>query len=85
MRTLVLYQKGGLYLDIDMYIWAYDIAVHYYFDMFTYLHGDFPDDYQYEMHPGNDLIAIKPHHPIMKAYRDSIIDNYYLAEEEKPF
>jgi hypothetical protein len=68
----------------------WDKRVHDYFDYFSYAHidayrnpGGKPALIN-ELHPGNDIMAAKPNHPITLGYLDSIITNVWAPYDRRP-
>eukprot|EP00347_Sterkiella_histriomuscorum_P018359 403345806 len=79
-RQVILYDEGGLYLDIDAFIKEWDDKWLYYFDSLYW-----KDVLEFE-----NLIVFTyqfltiPHHPIQKAYLDYFKESYVASWANKP-
>lgn len=79
-RMLIVYNEGGLYLDLDFYIEEWDANLNYYFDFYGLRDIEF---YVYYLTTWG--FAARSHHEIHSKYLEIFKENYYLPIDKKPF
>lgn len=62
-RMLIVYDQGGLYLDLDFYIEDWDHKLNYYFDFFGFRETEFKS-----YHLSTFGFGARPHHEVHAKY-----------------